>query len=367
MYVVVLLVCFSSVAVLCPPVQAYENHAIHKPAWQSSTYRSNTGVSYTGADLAVDGRYTDLRYNRRQCAMSDRRQRTAEWRVDLRGVKYIHHVFIQYMTGSRVWYEGNYFTDFFLGFSVYISNTTNKEDGVLCFKDTNYTRATIPNPVNITCSYHGRYVIYYNNRTHPPYPRGYSNDALIGLCEVEVYGCDVYTYGLDCKRCGTCRGGVQCDHVTGTCPNGCYPGIYGNECDRVCSNNTYGVECKERCGNCSNGEPCDPVDGSCPSGCHAGAYGVTCKKYCGNCSNGEPCNDVDGSCRYGCDVGAYGKTCDEACQPGLYGINCAKPCGPNCQGCNKFTGVCEFGCLPGWTGPSCEKRSNYMFRLRLSY
>ena len=47
-----------------------------------------------------------------------------------------------------------------------------------------------------------------------------------------VTGCDVYTYGLDCKRCGTCRGGVQCDHVTGTCPNGCYPGMYGNECDR---------------------------------------------------------------------------------------------------------------------------------------
>ena len=77
---------------------------------------------------------------------------------------------------------------FFLGFSVYISNSTKKEDGVLCFRDTNFTRATIPNPVNITCPYHGRYVIYYNNRTHPPYPERYSEYAWIALCEVQVYG-----------------------------------------------------------------------------------------------------------------------------------------------------------------------------------
>ena len=80
------------------------------------------------------------------------------------------------------------FNGFFLGFSVYISNTKNKEDGVLCFRDTNYTRATLPNPVNISCPYHGRYVIYYNNRTHLPYPEGYEPHTAFGLCEVEVYG-----------------------------------------------------------------------------------------------------------------------------------------------------------------------------------
>ena len=76
----------------------------------------------------------------------------------------------------------------FLGFSVYLSNTVNKEDGVLCFRDTRYTRATIPNPVNITCPYYGRYAIYYNNRTNPPYPDGYYYDVGTNLCEVEVYG-----------------------------------------------------------------------------------------------------------------------------------------------------------------------------------
>ena len=37
---------------------------------------------------------------------------------------------------------------------------------------------------------------------------------------------------MDCKRCGNCSGGVQCDHMTGTCPNGCEPGVYRDECDR---------------------------------------------------------------------------------------------------------------------------------------
>ena len=59
---------------------------------------------------------------------------------------------------------------------------------MLCFRDTNYTKFTIPNPVNITCPYHGRYVIYYNNRTHSPYPEGFSEYAASDLCEVEVYG-----------------------------------------------------------------------------------------------------------------------------------------------------------------------------------
>ena len=37
--------------------------------------------------------------------------------------------------------KNNDFTREFMGFSVYISNTTNKEDGVLCFRDT-----TTPEP-----------------------------------------------------------------------------------------------------------------------------------------------------------------------------------------------------------------------------
>nr|XP_022305386.1 tyrosine-protein kinase receptor Tie-1-like [Crassostrea virginica] len=271
----VLLVCCCWTILLCLSVQAYENLALHKPAWQSTTHESYAGDRVV-AERAVDGLYTDLRWEGGQCAGSALGQRTAEWRVDLGGVRSIHHIFIQYMTGNRVWDENNVYTRSFPGFSVYISNTANKEDGVLCFRDKNYTRATIPNLVNITCSYHGRYVIYYNNRTHPPY----YTYALNHLCEVEVYGCPSPGYygkncSLECPQ--NCQDGY-CDIVEGTCLD-CKPGYIGSRCNQECQTGVYRANCLGNCSlTCVHPMKCDRVTGHCNGGCQRGWTGVRCEE-----------------------------------------------------------------------------------------
>lgn len=84
--------------------------------------------------------------------------------------------------------ETNILTSYLLGLSLYVSNTTVKEEGVLCFTDKSYTRKTIPNIFKIWCRQNGRFVIYYNNRTQLPLPDRYSVSAESDLCEAEVYG-----------------------------------------------------------------------------------------------------------------------------------------------------------------------------------
>lgn len=75
----------------------------------------------------------------------------------------------------------------FAGFSLYVSNTTDRHDGYLCYKD---------GPVlplldfNITCRTYGRYVTYYNERLpETNYPSGYGlSNVITELCEVTVKG-----------------------------------------------------------------------------------------------------------------------------------------------------------------------------------
>lgn len=88
----------------------------------------------------------------------------------------------------------NSFAQEFLGFSIYVSNTTKRTDGTKCFEDTNFTIYNIPAVINITCVVEGQYVIYYNERQGKHKTRdGFSENAFNDLCEVEVYG-DFYLY-----------------------------------------------------------------------------------------------------------------------------------------------------------------------------
>nr|XP_034321253.1 multiple epidermal growth factor-like domains protein 10 [Crassostrea gigas] len=307
-----------------------------------------------------------------QCVISSNNDQTAEWRVDLGEVLSIHHIFIQYRTENIVWDATNPFSGDFLGYSVYVSNSTNKDNGVLCFEDTNYNRFIMPNPTNITCITQGRYVIYYNNRTNPPYPDLYSISANNDLCEVEVYGCPTPGYyGEDCSfPCPqNCQEG-HCHIVNGTCL-GCVDGYRGTTCNEQCLNQTYGTECQQMCGNCNNEEPCNPVNGSCLNGCNRGWYGEKCNLVCpegwygsscrGECSIncGVPyrCDRVTGQCEGGCQVGWKGIKCDLQCGDGKFGQNCSSLCG-HChdkEQCHYINCTCFNGCDDGYQGSDCTQ------------
>ena len=75
------------------------------------------------------------------------------------------------------------------GYSLYISNSsTSKTDGYLCYHDKG---PELPTSVllNVNCNHLGKHVIFYNERDEAgSTPKGYSREAIIQLCHVEVNG-----------------------------------------------------------------------------------------------------------------------------------------------------------------------------------
>ncbi|XP_062571500.1 multiple epidermal growth factor-like domains protein 10 [Saccostrea cucullata] len=350
-----------------------ENLALYKSTWQDNSYSAY--YWRIRSFNAVDGEFSDRSLNGGQCVISGRQKQTATWWVNLSRIVSIHHVTIYYRTENLPWGKSNGYTSRFLGFSVYISNTTNKDEGFLCFKDTHYTIETIPDNITIECIRHGRYVIYYNERLPGvTYPEGYSTYAFNELCELEVYGCSKSgEYGENCTLpCpGNCQEG-HCNIEDGTCL-GCVVGYKGLHCEEECDNNKYGFECNLTCGNCSKGEQCNHVNGSCSNGCDEGVqgdmcveqcpegyYGYNCEDTCSiNCGVHSRCNRVTGECQDGCQAGWEGLKCDKQCDVGSFGQNCTQSCGiQNCfrnEQCHHINGTCLNGCNKGYQGDTCTQ------------
>ncbi|XP_052693845.1 protein draper-like isoform X1 [Crassostrea angulata] len=339
------------------------NIALNKPAYMQ--YQYMPGDKIYDASNAVDGRKSELRLSGGQCASSDPQKQTATWWVNLTSIQSIHHITIFYMTGNGIW--GTFYTPSFLGFSVYVSNTTDKSNGVLCFKDTNFTTSTIPAVFTTKCTVHGQFVIYYNERLRGvSYPEVYSKDAEADLCEVEVYGCPITGYyGSNCSvSCPdvNCR---YCHIETGTC-QGCKPGYQGQRCESACQHGFFGQDCTETCNDRCQG--CNNINGLCESGClpgwignkcrkacDKGFYGHGCKETCGHCRDVQECSHINGTCITGCYAGYHEELCKTICPNGYFGQDCTERCKDTCTGCNHVNGLCDSGCQPGWTGHNCTR------------
>ncbi|XP_065928198.1 multiple epidermal growth factor-like domains protein 10 [Magallana gigas] len=341
--------------------QAYVNVALRKPAYIQDQYDNN---KIFAASNAVDGRKSVLVYHGGQCAASDWGQ-TATWWVNLTSIHSIHHITIYFSILNRNDFI-NVASKFFLGFSVYISNTTDRSQGTLCFKDNNFTQENFPPVFTTTCSVHGQYVIYFNERIPgASYPDSYHAFVVSNLCEVEVYGCPGGFYGTNCSiACPDTN--CYCHLETGTC-RGCKHGYHGYLCKLACNSGSYGLGCSESCGQCLDVDKCLNTNGTCLTGCSAGYRGHTCDKPCqygffgpdcGNRCNDtcDGCNRFNGSCDSGCNLGWQGYDCQKACDKGSFGGNCSETCG-NCRDvdqCSNINGKCLTGCDAGYQGELCK-------------
>lgn len=168
-------------------VHCYVNLALNKPAYQENPFKRSYSIG--DASNAVDGQKSNLTRNGGQCVLSAGKETAMLW-VNLTSIHSIYNISIYYKTDDKPWGPRNDNTGFFLGFSLFVCNTTNRLNGTLCFKDTHYTQDTIPSVVTVVCPVHGQYVIYYNERlSEKTYPDDYHLTAENNICEIEVYGC----------------------------------------------------------------------------------------------------------------------------------------------------------------------------------
>nr|XP_034311841.1 multiple epidermal growth factor-like domains protein 6 isoform X2 [Crassostrea gigas] len=289
------------------------------------------------------------------------------WNVDLGAVHSVHNIRIQFRDFGQMYVERQ--RGRFAGFSLYVSNTTDRDRGYLCYKNGQELPLL---DFNTDCTVHGRYVIYYNERLNGTrYPPKYEPANIITeLCEVTVTGCyALHVYGCQ-KPCPVNCEESRCNAANGTCI-GCEPGWIGEYCQTACPGRYYGPKCESECaGVCKDKEPCNHTNGLCDKGCDDGwtgtncteacppkSYGPNCIHMCGHCSGDIPCNETTGKCDRGCKPGYTGELCDTECLTGTFGSYCMFSCNGHCSGditCNKTTGRCDTGCKPGYTGELCD-------------
>ncbi|XP_065921324.1 receptor-type tyrosine-protein phosphatase epsilon isoform X2 [Magallana gigas] len=333
----------------------------------TAQYKTQIKCSFCDATKAVDR-------NISTCTRTDFGQTAPDkytwWYVDLGDVHSVYNIRIQFRdyAGHTIRQRGR-----FAGFSLYLSNTTERQSKDLCYTD---GPELPPLDFNTNCTTYGRYVIFYNERLiGKKYPVGYETaNVITELCEVTVTGC--YEFGVYGSHCDTpCPENCQerrCDIINGTC-FGCTPGWVGEYCKIDCPPGYYGLGCESYCtGHCKDNEACNHINGLCDNGCYDGWTGKNCTEKCptgkfgsdcgyncsGHCSRDLPCNRTTGRCDTGCKPGYTGELCEKGCKNEMYGKDCITPCSGNCFNnvpCNSTNGHCDSGCASGYLDVFCTK------------
>ncbi|XP_061165615.1 uncharacterized protein LOC133174518 [Saccostrea echinata] len=334
----------SAILTLLQIIHGYENIALYKPTHQSHVYISNTFEEQIfDSSNAVDGLKTNLSAFGGQCVISADKYFTATWWVNLTSIYSIHDIKIYYRTDNSQWGSPSIsgLKKRFLGFYVYVSNTTNRFEGQLCFHDKNYSLTSISAVIDIPCPIHGQYVIYYNERPQiPQYPTQLSPYAHNELCEVEVNGCEEKGYyGPNCSL--PCPGNCKhpyCHIETGACQE-CRTGYQGLQCElhivgeqlerptqrsqslpaslqlfaalRFLASGTEQRVIGYTLGISKSSVCCDAgyMGVFCITECTYNMYGRNCSRRCGNCRNGGKCHHINGTCSNGCIQGYKGIFC----------------------------------------------------------
>ncbi|XP_069128406.1 fucolectin-5-like [Argopecten irradians] len=230
---------------------------------QSSTYVS--GGARWVSSKAVDG-CTAQTIGSDCCTHTDTGKTEAWWQVDLQQQFVIETVHILYRDDGTL--------DRLAGFEIYLSNTSVFRSEERCYQDNTASLGLMTAIQNVTCTGVGQYVTIYNDRRVKA-ESWYSDDAILELCEVFIYGCTLGKFGNGhCNDdCLDCLSNI-CHPTSGICDN-CAAG-YHSLVD-VC------IPCPTNCAR----NTCDGSSGACTAGCKAGFSGTYCR-----C----PLNCADQSC-----------------------------------------------------------------------
>lgn len=203
-------------------ILGYDDLSLNKTATQkdiASTCR------LCGAQLAVDRNVNTC--IRTEAIGKTSKQHSTWWNVDLGDIQSVYNIRIQFKDGTDTIHIDQQ-RGRFAGFSLFVSNTTDGQNNSLCYKN------GLELPLldfNTTCSKHGRFVIFYNERLEETkYPQEYEiNSVFTELCEVTVTGCSsLGVYGDHCdKHCPQNCQERRCNIISGKCL-GCLPGWVGD-------------------------------------------------------------------------------------------------------------------------------------------